>query len=303
MAIDKSATEELRQLRKKRKALESAMRIAASVERLHQGLKAVMLMGKPTSAIPKQALASYEELDEKTKLQPTAKLQEILAKLEKTIKTRLSTIMRLAELDDEALLARDQDDAEEGPSENIEHILNDYRKSAQTAVALRVLLKTRGVPTKAVVLDVSADVLKEKIVALGQREKRCRVHARQEIVTLINDIKGLMRRGVPEGMKQVLLTAHRDLLMNLKHLDAGRTIESLPVSIEIIEMGEEEEIEEIVAMPVMCDDEDQEQQSGKRKSPGFFSVFWRWLLTPFGVSWQRAERDLTAARERQQRSR
>ena len=148
----KNIPDELVSLEHKMDTLEGLMRIAQSMERLQDSLQSVLLLGKSASRIPKSILKTFESLSEKTLTQPTKSLQATLANLDKIIKLKLNTIMSLtsseSNQDPKSNVFQVATIGEVDAEDRIHKLVYEFKRTAQTAVALRVLLKERGVFTK-----------------------------------------------------------------------------------------------------------------------------------------------------------
>ena len=172
-AKEVNVSEELKALEHKKCALEKVMKIARAVEQLRYGLESVVLLGKPTASISHQALHIFEALSEKIRVQPTQKIQESVEKLNGVIANNLNTIMELARPENEAVL-HEQVASDDELAAYIEKLIQDYRKSAQTAVALRVVLRERGVPTTPIKWSVNTVNIRTQITELNNQEHHYR---------------------------------------------------------------------------------------------------------------------------------
>ena len=240
MSAAQTPASELELLREKRKTLEQMIRIAEAVERLHHGLTASLLLGKPTHLIPKKVVESFEAMDEKTQMLPSKQLHEILEQLQNSIQEKLASILQIAALDDTDLLAETpESDAVENTPETL---LREYQKLAQTAVALRVLLHSRGERTGPTELPVQTDDIRQQISDITKRENRCRSKVKQQVSHLIQDTQQLLKReDLPNGMQEILQASIDAFQANLAHIEAGGNLQNMPVTMEIIEVADTEE--------------------------------------------------------------
>ncbi len=226
-----SNRDELIILEKKREALEETVRIALNIERLHNGLEATLSMSESTANIPPHVLGTLEELDEETSLMPSNTLKEILGTLEKIVRSKLENILEISEMDERQLI-----NAEAG---KIEKLVNEFRKKAQTAIALRVLLHTRGEVTHPIILQVSTDQIHSQLNILNKKERGYRETIKSELINMISETERMLSaENLTNKMKMFLNISHQNLSDNLSHLDAGKSITAMPVTIEMIEMGE-----------------------------------------------------------------
>lgn len=305
-----SSSRDLKVLEDKRDALERAVKIALNIERLHSSLEATLLMGKPAADLSEEALATIEELEGSIKSQPVDKLRESLAVLEVLVRSRLAQILQISELEADELVAP-------GAGE-IEALLNDYRKQAQTAVALRVLLHSRGEATAPTELHVPAEQIRARLSVVEQKERAYRKIIKTEIVTMITETSRMLaNEGLSPTMRQFLVASNEDLQCNLEHLDSGKKITSMPVAIEIIEMGEREITSfdtapaptQATEIPVMQKQRlvapmehspapaRQSPQEVKKKR-GLLARFIQWITTPDQITWRHTKQDGEEGRDK-----
>lgn len=276
------ALEDYRQLAAKRRTLEEIVRVTQSIERLHSGLQAVVLMGKPNALISNKALRYFQELNESTRLQPTAKLRATLAHLEERMRQNLQRILQIAVQQSGRPLDERHDD-------DTANLINEFRRTSQTAVALRILLKDRGEATKPSVLPVEQSLLRQSIDEIATREKRCRDRVEGDIGKMQEDARHLLTlRSLPPPMRNVVEDMVANLQENLDHVRAGKSIESLPHPIEVIEMAEEVAVAHvpratIPTRPNAATTAGAPDDSGER---GFFGRLNEWLNTPWKVAWR-----------------
>jgi len=288
-------TQELHNLQEKKSTLERAVRIAASLEKLNHGLKAVILMGKPTSSISKKSIENIEELDEKTKILPSTKLKEILERLENTVQEKLSLILRITEKEEGEREDAESVDDDIGylSHDDVHGILHEYLKSAQTAVALKIMLRARGEITKPTKLSLPADEIKIRLTEVDAREKKCRNKVKNEMTVLIHDTEKMLKRDeLPHDLREMIKVTHASLEMNLRHIESGGSIDNMPVSIENVEMGGDE-ADFFEVQPVVLKKKNSELKIHRPvKRPGFFYKLWRWATTPANIGWQDVEEEI-----------
>lgn len=296
-----SPTEELSLLRKRRVALEQAIQVATTVADLHQGLKAAQAMSNPTAAIPQQFIATLDELDEAHKIAPSSKLKESLERLEQSTNEKLATIIKIVAMDEKQLAASLASTGNK--KDQITDILLSYSKDAKTALAIKMLLRSRGEITKPTNFLLSADSIKHELAQVSTKEQQCRKVVRQEMVIIIDDTKRILKRDdLPDAMREMLQATQDDFQSNLEHLDAGKSITTLPAHIEVVEMGEHRENEdkepdkqampEEAAKPTISPDENHGKQHG------FFYKLWRWISTPLNVEWGDIEQEIKQSKKK-----
>jgi hypothetical protein len=297
-----NVSEELKALAHKKSALEKVMKIARAVEQLRYGLEAVVLLGKPTARISHQAVHIFEALSEKIRIQPTKKIQESVKKLDAVIANNLNTIMELARPENEAEL-HEQVATDEALAAHIDKLIQDYRKSAQTAVALRVVLRERGVPTVPIKWSVNVDTIRTQITQLKNQESHYRKKVKSEIILLQHDALTVVNNeNLAQSTRDSAVHMHKMLQKDLEHLNAGKDIASMPFFVEVLEIREttpEEVQHDANTQPPLEENNTQPQAPIPAQStpdtqnakPGFMHKLWRWSTTPPNVTWQDVDKE------------
>ena len=284
-------SDELVALEKKKSALEKVMKIARAVEQLRYGLEAVVLLGKPTGSISQQAMHIFEALNEKIRIQPTQKIQETIKKLDAVIGNNLNAILELARPENEADL-HEQCASDHDLAAHIDKLIQDYRKSAQTAVALRVVLRERGETIAPLKWSVNADSIRSQITQLNKRENHYRTKVKSEIVTLQHDALIVANNeNLPQTTRDSAAHMHHMLQKDLDHLNAGKDIASMPFFVEVVELKDSEPGGAKQAQNPKTSEPtipEKTQVVDKNKS-GFVRKLWRWSTTPPSVTWKDIE--------------
>ncbi len=267
---------EYKQLLSRKHALEQMIMAADRVERLHSGLQAAVQMGKPTNMIGKSALRFYEGLSESIRVQPSIKIRELLKQLEARMAASLQMVMEYADKESEQAL----DSAVE---DEVNNLINNFRRTSWTAVSLRILLNERGESTSAAVLPVEQAKLREKASEIAEKEKNCRVKVEADIEKVRSDASDMLKiPGLPDAMRDMLRATVSQMDENLNHVRSGKSIESLPHTVEVVELSEEMEIQ-----PIAVEEKPQQQSTGK--GAGLAGQLDNWLNSPWDVSWDEAK--------------
>jgi hypothetical protein len=302
-ANEVNVSEELKALEHKKGALEKVMKIARAVEQLRYGLEAVVLLGKPTARISHQALHIFEALSDKIRIQPTKKLQESVKKLDAVIANNLNAIMELARPENEAEL-HEQVTSDETLSAHIDKLIQDYRKSAQTAVALRVVLRERGVPTMPIKWSVDVDSIRTQITQLNNQESHYRKKVKSEIILLQHDALTVANNeNLPQATRNSAAHMHKMLEKDLQHLNAGKDVASMPFFVEVVEFRETESAgaqdladthpppPEDNGTPPQQPIPVQPTADTQNTKSGLVHKLWRWSTTPPNVTWQDVDKE------------
>ncbi|MBI5462223.1 MAG: hypothetical protein HY941_08580 [Gammaproteobacteria bacterium] len=286
-----SSTDELRALAGKKVGLVQLIRVAQAIERLQKGLEAVVLMGKPSSGIPKHAIRFYEQLSDHIRSAPTDKILSDVDKLDQSIAANIDAILDIASRSTESLEERRTTSARQGEPRSLTKMLDDFRRRAQTAVSLRVLLKERGVPVPPLNLAELEQLVQVNLKRLDSQEKEYKTRIETHIVEMQSDIALILENPhYPEAIRAELKTIQQGLVADLRHLHSGKGLDQLPFS--IVKLGVDESREH--TEPATPLPEPQQHDTSAEKtggmvetgfSGGFFAKIWAWLNTPPEVTW------------------
>lgn len=291
-----SSTDELRALAGKKVGLVQLIRVARAIERLQKGLEAVFLMGKPTAGISKHAIRFYEQLSDHIRSAPTDKILGDIDTLDQSIAANIDAILDIAarstaSLEEQRAAYPPQDD-----QQNLAKMLDDFRRRAQTAVSLRVVLKERGIPVPPLNLAALEQLIQVNLNRLDSQEKEYKTRIETHIVEMQGDIALILENPQhPEGIRAELKTIQQGLVADLRHLYSGRSLDQLPFSIVKFGVDESgENIESAAPMPDARSEQGKQSSalvekaggvSGTEYSGGFFAKVRAWLNTPPEVTW------------------
>lgn len=278
----RASTQALRTAQDRRSALETVFRVAQSVERLQAGLQAANMMAGSAFQIPKHVAKFYSGLEKRTRELDNAAVEQMLGELEHQVQAELAQILEMTGTSEGAPLHLPDEGAPEVSTRELEEISElvfGFRRKAQTAVVLRLVLRERGVHTEALELPVDANALQLHIDRLAREEQRCRERLQGDIRTLMSELEQLSRSPeLPEALREQLDQSGKELAENLQHLVRGRTLESLPHSFETVTMEEPDQPPPQNPVPPS-------EPEAPLKPRGALSTCWTWLKTPREVSW------------------
>lgn len=284
--------DELTALRQRRSALQEMARIALSVEKLRQGLSALLLVGKPPDDLPDSALTLFETLSKSVRHYSDRRLRESLDAIEKVVQDNVERILAIADAPDRL----DSAGHDSGDPGDLHALIHEFRRHVQTAVALGLLLHERGIACPEFRLPVSHEVISTRIGHLIEEEKRCRNRLETEMSNMLDEIGKLENTLHDERITLELRDLRRQLLDNLAHLRRGENIEDMPVVFEMIEMGSAED-HRIPFTPTSlpsapptetashANESVNETDDTPPRRP-FGRRLWTWLTTPLGVRWR-----------------
>ncbi len=282
-------------IKDKRLLLKRVVMITRATERMQDSLKSVLILGKPSTSVPKGLLKYYHVLSNKIKQKPTEKISRYLTKLEDLIQGNLQEIISIAMLEHEVPETdKDSEQAEDGYSDEAMDLLIEFKRQSQTAVALKILLQQRGVYTSGTRVKIPVQQIEEHIQRLEKREELQRIQLRTHIEEMHADLGAMLNSDQhSEEMKKVFRNVMADLENDRKAIELGTRIDQLKLSFEVVETGEEtktdsaEAQKQVVAETEEYLEEFDQEVSGDNAPTkrGFFRVLFKWLNTPWSVSW------------------
>ncbi len=270
----------------KRKVLEQIVEITCAIEYMQDSLNAVLFLGEPSSDLPPEAIKLYKSLNESLLSQSTNKIKDYLGNLEKVVNKQLEQILHYSGFDfdsDEAIeiltLSGESTNTETSPID----MLNDFKRTAQTAVSLRVLLKKRGVRTDGAFIAVPKEVIKKQYSLLEEQDKQQRKKVKEKVLDMKQDINAMIGNpSYPDSMKTMLSSVLDNLDNDLKQIDSGVRLDQLSFVADAHELS---------AVPV--DEEGTEtgapQTKEEKEKTGLTDKASRWLNSPWKVSWDNLE--------------
>ncbi len=221
--------QEVSALERRRQTLKRIVDITRAIETMQESLNAVLVMGVASKDLPEEAQKLYSSLSSSSSNLPSNRIKEYHANLEIIVKKQLNRILNYSDIDfssdDEVefITLSSQADAQ-SPVE----LLHAFKRTAQTAVSLRVLLRKRGVPTPGSALPASAEVLKQHLTHLNQQEEVQRERIKHQIEQMQAEIVRMIDNpGCPDAMKAMLRDVVGDLDKDLQRLVRGAPVARL----------------------------------------------------------------------------
>ena len=279
----------------KRQLLKRVVLITRATERMQDSLKAVLILGQPSTDIPEGVLKYYHVLSNKIKQKPTEKINWYLNKLEELIKSNLQGIIDLSMQEDETLLPGLSSQIEDEYSDEAMNLLNDFKRQSQTAVALKILLQQRGVYTSGTTVKESVQQIEGHIERLERRERKQRKQLQQNISEMHADLSSMLGSDqYSDAMKKVFRKVMTDLENDQKIIERGERVDRLQLSFEVVETGiKNKKVETAEQQQVATETEeyleefDQIEASEKTSTKAsFLKTLYRWLNTPWNVKWR-----------------
>jgi len=296
----KSPTTELEIIKQKRAALQKLVQLTGTLNRLHQGLQSVILMGRSAARIPEKIVTKFKALSEGLKNKPTEMIKNTLSTTDQKIQHDIKHVLEISQKSNELLekqLGATGNKLVDILKEDYHEYVNDFKKKSQTSITLRIALKTRNAAVNAFSLPVPESFIQQQVVSLNYKEKQCRKMVKKDMTTLQHDVDTLMQReDCSDDIKKILAEIKTDLNVNAEHFDSGKAIDEMPMIYESIELSgaplvdeqtKEPEQPEQAAKPVEETTQTKaEPIEADKKRIGFFKRLWSWLNSPWKKKWK-----------------
>jgi hypothetical protein len=307
MSLDAAA--KLDQISRQRAALEQLLLLAHQLSRMQGGIGLLQQMLKPSQA-PGRKLSAIEQLGAQLQRQSSPQLQQQLTELDRSIAREISSVVVLSRLTRAEFIQRYCES--KGAADAVallEQQLNDFRRNGQLNVAIRYVLHGRGVQIKAAELPISQEAVAQRVEALRGEEQLCRQQLTDQARDLLTAIDGeLADAATPADIQAQHRSARRVLTQTLKLLEAGRSLEELPLRLDsaVISLADDlpdestkpQHAPQPALKPASQRQPSQRQiqnavKSAPDKSKKAPRSFWRklrlWLDTPWQTRWKDIE--------------
>jgi len=287
-----SVTDEIRLLKQRRKSLDHIIKFTLGINRLQQSLESVLLLKKPTTDIPRDLLKVLGNISDSVANLPSNELTKRLNRIEESVQKDMSTIMNITKQPD-ALDGTNPNQVDE-ISEQLQSLINDFRRRINTAIVLKLHLRSRGVKVAETTVPVTAEELVNQVSKLVVEERKCRTRTVDELIEMNNQMDLIISNdNYPAEMKKYAIELQQQVNQNIDHLNKGKDIEKLPFVIEIIQMGdnvattekENHDKPEKVNQGTSSEENITLAASSAKKS-GFVTRLFKWISSPWSVKWR-----------------
>ncbi len=234
--MDKEIADQFNQIAEKRRVLEHLQSFIKQLHTMIAIMEPVQQILKPSQKPSRQAQKVLNQLMEPFTAYPADQLKRSLTALDKEVELSLGFILNVA------------DDSVDGYSTRMsklhhndfvsahEMLLNkmrDFRRKAQTDVAVRLTLHKRGVLEHAGKLPISQDTLNEKVSRIRSQEVQCKRKIIDKAREIIKDINTIANNDAcPPELKEALVSFKGQVKDNLQRLKEGKSIDIMPAIFE-----------------------------------------------------------------------
>lgn len=286
------------QLEGRRRLLQRLVGVVRLLERTRQGLQAVLILGQGSDPqASSSALAYFNALSDKVRRQPPVKIQRYLRQLQLLLGNNLQQILEISQ----PVTRKELDDAE-GALLKAGDQLVEFRRRAQTAVSLKILLARQGLAAPGFPVAVPVALIRERLQDLEQARRWQRQKLRRKMDEMADELRQMLQSpDFSDALRASVQAALDEIEQDRQALERGVPIEQIPFFFEVVETGESRrepgkagEAPGATADPATSDSEwntdEPRQPNGSDPAEGFFATLWRWLNTPWRVSWRQLRR-------------
>lgn len=227
-------------VRQRRVALERVVQSAQAVEYLRRGLRAALLLKGTPRQIAEQAGDWPLRAEHAVRVQPSRDLLRRLEQLDRQVRGQAERILTFAHGEEELLAAFGAlDETGRVEVEQVLKLLAGFRRDAEMAVTLRLLLRERGVAVHPLRLALPPAETRERVARLRARERLCRRQVYQHVQALRQDLERLLvNDGLATAARHSVGVACQGLEDDLEHLQRGGSVDHLPVPLDVVELDQ-----------------------------------------------------------------
>ena len=293
LAAAGSVSEEIRLIKQRRKNLDHIIKFTLGISRLQKSLESVLLLKKPTTDIPRDLLKVLGSISDNVANLPSNELMKRLTRIEESIQEDMNAIMGITSQPDS--IDASNSNQTEDVSKNLQSLINDFRRRINTAIVLKLHMRSRGMNVAETTVPITAEELVSQVSKLVVEEKKCRTKTKDELESMDNQMEMIINnKDCPKAMKNYADQLRQEIHQNITHLDKGKDIEKMPYVVEIIQMGEDQTTKSEPTRQPTKIHENSAATEEVTKIPdnqklGFFNKFSKWLSTPWAVKWKDIE--------------
>lgn len=289
-----SLTDEIRVLKCHRQSLAQVIKFTLSVSRLQKSLESVLLLKRPAADIPRDLLKVLGNISDGVANLPSTELEKRLARIEETMQADMDNILGLTNQPGDMDGQSGNEHSNHVSPEMYQKLVNDFRRRANTAIVLKLHLRSRGIAVEESILPVEPETLVSQATKLAVEEKKCRERAAEELKIMDKQMEAIaFNDDLPTEMQICALELRGQIEKNINHLTMGRDIEKMPFAIDIIQMGEAEadhpdQLKKKTTKPLQTITQ---KVSDTNVTPmpeknGLFARIRIWFKTPWSVKWR-----------------
>jgi len=284
-----TSSQHLRLIRRKRLALEQLIDFVKNISLQNRVFEDILVLSRPSQSIPKKRQNKLMYLVNTLQNLSEDELKQRLIRVDQLVKQGISEIIEINQT-----LAKYESDPELIINEikRIKELIILFKKRTELSLALRLLLKEQGVNPQRLVINYSQELIAEQVTKLKEEELKCSQSLRNHIQDVIIECDLLLGlEGLAAELKGELKQVKVVMQMNLEHINAGKSIDSMPINFEAINLGESSPIiEEPSLTPKKVSSSikkhKQKKETTQDKPETFFKRLINWLNSPWNQGWK-----------------
>lgn len=289
-------------LKRKRHALEQLIEFSKNISSQTNALEDVMVLIRPSQQIDDTIRQDVMYMVETLQNLSEDELQQRLSRVDELVQEGIQAIIDITES------VEDTEFDNQTIKEQIQQIrilIRLFKKRTELSLALRIVLQERGIVPERLHIEFSQETIVEHVQQLKEEEHKCRATIRNHIEDVIIDCNTMLNfQGISDDLSGELKQVKLVMQQNLEHIDAGNSIENLPINFEAIELGEsspglDEELFNEQPQPTTTTEPNNPSEPAHSKQDSIdsnkeASLLKRastWLNTPWNVSWKETKED------------
>jgi hypothetical protein len=294
-----TSSQHLRLIRRKRLALEQLIDFAKNISLQSRILEDVLVLSRPSQAIPDKIREHLMFLVNTLQNLSEDELQQRLIRVDQLVQQGVKAIINISQT---------LEQYEKNPQtifkeiNRIKELIILFKKRTELSLALRLVLKEQGLMPQRLEINFSQELIAERVVELKEEEIICSNSLRNHIQDVIIECDLLLGiDGVAAELKGELKQVKVVMQQNLQHLDSGKSIESMPVNFEAINIGESSPIIEETPYVVKDTVKDTQVKIKEKKEKketivtplknpeNFLQRLINWLNSPWNAGWAKSQ--------------
>lgn len=290
-----SVTDEIRLLKQRRKSLDHVIKFTLGINRLQHSLESILLLKNPAKNIPRELLKLFGSISDAIATLPSSELTKRLTRIEESLQQDIDTIMGISNEPSVLDSTSSEQSTSEDIAEKLQTLVNDFRRRTNTAIVLKLHLRTRGMKVAETIIPVTPEALVTQVSKLVVEEKKCHERTKEGLIQLDKQVGEIIdNKNYPDAMRNHALSMRQQISENINHLDKGRDIENMPFVIEIIQIDDTEnkpkkDITQKPKQTIEAVSPTKEDIVKNKSKTGFFKKIIKWMSSSWSVKWKDIE--------------
>ena len=284
-----TSSQRLRLIQRKRLALEQLIEFAKNVSLQSKILEDVLVLSRPSQVIPDKIREHLMYLVNTLQNLSEDELNHRLIRVDKLVQQGVEAIINISQ-HLEQFDSNSQSIIQE--INRIKGIIVLFKKRTELSLALRLVLKEQGLQPQRLVVNFSQELISEQIGELKKEEHKCTNSLRNHIQDVIIECDLILSLdGVASELKGELKQVKVVMQQNIDHLNSGKSIETMPVNFEAINIGDSspsaiEPVYEEKEPSIEIKKPKPAKIESQKKPQQFTQRLKNWLNSPWNQGWK-----------------